>query len=57
MSWVEHVESQDVVGDGWECVCFIEPGSFKPLTEFLGSQTKGKAAAEVLDMAVTHEAD
>ena len=57
LSFVEQVESQDVVGEEWEVVGFVEPGSFKTLGEFVSSQTKGRARAEVLDMAVTHEGD
>jgi len=55
LSYVEQVETQDVTGDEWECVGFVEPGSFKTLGEFINNQTKGRAVAEVLDMAVTHE--
>lgn len=57
LSFVEQVETQDVIGDDWEVVGFVEPGAFKDLTEFVGTQTKGKARAEVLDMAVVHEND
>ncbi|KIW04837.1 SBDS family rRNA metabolism protein [Verruconis gallopava] len=57
LSFVEQVESQDVVGAEWEVVGFVEPGAYKTLTEFIGTQTKGKARAEVLDMAVVHEGD
>ena len=57
LSFVEQVESQDVLGEEWEVTGFVEPGSFKPLSEFISTQTKGRARAEVLDMAVTHEAD
>lgn len=57
LSYVEQVESQDVLGEEWECVGFVEPGSFKTLSEFISTQTKGRARAEVLDMAVTHEGD
>ena len=57
LSFVEQVESQDVSGEEWEVTGFVEPGSFKPLSEFVSSQTKGRARAEVLDMAVTHEGD
>jgi len=57
LSYVEQVESQDVAGEEWEVVGFVEPGSFKPLSEFVGNQTKGRARAEVLDMAVVHEGD
>lgn len=57
LSYVENIESQDVVGEEWEVVGFVEPGAFKPLSDFVGSQTKGRARAEVLDMAVVHEND
>ncbi|KAF1811745.1 shwachman-Bodian-diamond syndrome protein-like protein [Eremomyces bilateralis CBS 781.70] len=54
---IEQVESQDVVGDDWEVVGFVEPGAYRTLTDFIGSHTKGKARAEVLDMAVIHDGD
>ncbi|KAK5116495.1 hypothetical protein LTR62_008044 [Meristemomyces frigidus] len=57
LGYVEQVESQDVLGEEWEVVGFVEPGSFKILGEFIAGQTKGRARAEVLDMAVTHEGD
>ncbi|TKA70073.1 hypothetical protein B0A55_08998 [Friedmanniomyces simplex] len=57
LSFVEQVESQDVLGEEWEVVGFVEPGSFKTLSEFVSTQTKGRARAEVLNMAVTHEGD
>lgn len=55
LSYVEQVESQDMMGEEWECVGFVEPGAFKTLSEFIAGQTKGRARAEVLDMAVVHE--
>lgn len=55
LGFVEQVESQDVLGEEWEVIGFVEPGAFKPLTEFIGTQTKGRARAEVLDTAVVHE--
>ncbi|KAK1751786.1 SBDS protein C-terminal domain-containing protein [Echria macrotheca] len=55
LSFVEQVESQDVVGSEWEVVGFVEPGAFKVLSDFIGSETKGQGKVEVLDMAVTHE--
>lgn len=55
LSYVEQVESQDVVGSEWEVVGFVEPGAFKGLGDFIGSETKGQGRVEVLDMAVTHE--
>jgi len=55
MSFVEQVEKQDVVGSEWEVVGFVEPGAFKGLSDFVGSETKGQGRVEVLDMAVTHE--
>lgn len=57
LGFVEQVENQDVNGDEWEVVGFVEPGAFKTLTEFIGSHTKGRGRAEVLDMAVVHEDD
>ena len=57
LSYVEQVESQDTAGSEWEVVGFVEPGAYKTLTEFISTQTKGKARAEVLDMAVVHEGD
>ena len=57
LSFVEQVESQDMVGEEWEVTGFVEPGSYKTLSEFVSTQTKGRARAEVLDTAVTHEDD
>lgn len=57
LGYIEQVESQDMMGEEWEVVGFVEPGSFKPLSEFVSGQTKGRARAEVLDMAVVHEGD
>jgi ribosome maturation protein SDO1 len=55
LSYIEQVENQDVVGSKWEVVGFVEPGAFKGLGDFIGSETKGQGRVEVLDMAVTHE--
>jgi len=55
LSYVEQVETQDVVGSEWEVVGFVEPGAFKGLGDFIGGETKGQGRVEVLDMAVTHE--
>lgn len=55
ISFVEQVESQDVMGSEWEIVGFVEPGAFKGLSDFVGGETKGQGRVEVLDMAVTHE--
>jgi len=55
LSYVEQVEKQDVVGSQWEVTGFVEPGAFKGLSDFVGSETKGQGRVEVLDMAVTHE--
>lgn len=55
LAYIESVESQDVSGDEWEVVGFAEPGAFKGLNEFVGSETRGKGRVEVLDMSVTHE--
>jgi len=55
LSYIEQVEQQDVVGSEWEVVGYVEPGAFKGLSDFVGSDTKGQGRVEVLDMAVTHE--
>ncbi|KAL3424774.1 hypothetical protein PVAG01_04055 [Phlyctema vagabunda] len=55
LSYVEQVETQDVIGAEWEVVGFVEPGAFKGLGDFIGGETKGQGRVEVLDMAVTHE--
>ena len=57
LGFVEQVETQDTVGQEWEVTGFVEPGAYKGLSDFLGSETKGKGRAEVLDMAVVHEGD
>lgn len=56
-SFFEETESQDISGDDWEVVGFVEPGAFKTLGEFIGSQTKGRGRLEVLDTAIVHEDD
>ena len=55
LSYIEQVETQDVMGSEWEVVGFVEPGAFKGLGDFVGGETKGQGRVEVLDMAVTHE--
>jgi ribosome maturation protein SDO1 len=55
LSYVEQVENQDVMGSEWEVTGFVEPGAFKPLSDFISNETKGQGRVEVLDMAVTHE--
>lgn len=55
LSFVEQVESQEVVGSTWEVTGFVEPGAYKGLMDFVGTHTRGQGRVEVLDMAVTHE--
>lgn len=55
LSFIEQVESQDVLGEEWEVIGFVEPGAFKGLGEFVSAETRGRGRVEVLDMAVTHE--
>ena len=57
LGFVEEAESQGEVGGEWEVVGFVEPGAFRGLSEFIGSETRGKGRVEVLDMAVIHEGD
>ncbi|MCJ1443854.1 MAG: hypothetical protein MMC23_004354 [Stictis urceolatum] len=55
MAYIEEVENQGEVEGEWEITGFVEPGAFKPLSELMGNETRGKGRVEVLDMAVTHE--
>ncbi|KAF2787504.1 Shwachman-Bodian-diamond syndrome protein [Melanomma pulvis-pyrius CBS 109.77] len=56
LSFVERVESEDVTDSMWIAHAFVEPGSFKPLSEFLaGKDTKNAGEVEVLDMAIKYE--
>ncbi len=55
LSYIEEIESQDITGQDWEVVGFVEPGAYKALGEFIGAETKGRGRVEVLDMAVVHE--
>ncbi|KAI4207859.1 MAG: hypothetical protein LQ346_000362 [Caloplaca aetnensis] len=57
LGYVEQVENQDTIGQEWEIVGFVEPGAFRGLGEFVGTETKGRGRLEVLDMAVTHQED
>lgn len=57
LSFIEQVESQDVLGEEWEVIGFIEPGAFKGLGEFCSAETKGRGKVEILDMAVVHTDD
>lgn len=55
LSFIEQVEHQDVVGSEWEVTGFVEPGAFKGLGDFVGSETKGQGKVEVLEMAIIQE--
>ncbi|CAK7227323.1 hypothetical protein SCUCBS95973_006504 [Sporothrix curviconia] len=55
LSYVEQVESQDVMGSSWEAVGFVEPGAFKTLSDFVDNETRGQGRVEVLDVTVTQE--
>ncbi|KAL1899469.1 hypothetical protein Sste5346_002867 [Sporothrix stenoceras] len=55
LSYVEQVESQDVVGSSWEVTGFVEPGAFKALSDFVDNETRGQGRVEVLDVTVTQE--
>jgi len=54
LSYIEQIESQDVLGEVWEVIGFVEPGAFKDLGEFCSAETKGRGKVEILDMAVVH---
>jgi ribosome maturation protein SDO1 len=55
LSFFEVAETQGANGEEWEVVGFVEPGAFKGLGDFIGSETRGRGRVEVLDMAVKHE--
>ncbi|OKL61068.1 hypothetical protein UA08_03344 [Talaromyces atroroseus] len=55
LSYIESIESQEIIGEEWEVVGFAEPGAFKGVNEFVTSETRGRGRVEVLDMSVTHE--
>jgi ribosome maturation protein SDO1 len=55
LGYFEQVESQDVLGEEWEVVGFVEPGAFRGLSEFSSAETKGRGVVQVLDAAVVHE--
>ncbi|CAK7244708.1 MAG: hypothetical protein STHCBS139747_006253 [Sporothrix thermara] len=55
LSYVEQVESQDVMGSSWEAVGFVEPGAFKAISDFVDNETRGQGRVEVLDVTVTQE--
>lgn len=57
LSYIEQVESQDVLGEEWEVIGFVVPGAFKDLGEFCSAETKGRGKVEILDMAVVHSDD
>lgn len=57
LGFFTEIESQEVVGDEWEALGFVDPGEYKPLLEFIGAHTKGRGQVEILDMAVKHEDD
>ncbi|KAI9833964.1 MAG: hypothetical protein M1826_005869 [Phylliscum demangeonii] len=58
LSYIEQVETQEVLGpEEWEVVGFVEPGAFKPLSELLGVETRGRGRIEVLEMAVVQHGE
>ncbi|KAF2008979.1 Shwachman-Bodian-diamond syndrome protein [Aaosphaeria arxii CBS 175.79] len=57
LGFFAEVETQEVVGDEWEAVGFVDPGEYNLLRDFIANHTKGRGRAEILDMAVKHEDD
>ncbi|KAK9480118.1 SBDS protein C-terminal domain-containing protein [Lipomyces japonicus] len=53
---IDQIEDEDW-GAEWECVGFIDPGSYKELGELLRAESKGKASIDVLDTAVIQEGE
>jgi ribosome maturation protein SDO1 len=57
LGFFEKTESEEVIGDEWEVVGFVEPGNYKSINDLIGSQTKGRGRVEVLEAAIVHEDD
>lgn len=55
-AFIVETEDEDW-GAEWELIGFVDPGSFRPLDELVGAESKGKASVEVLDTAVVKEGD
>ena len=55
LSWVEQVEKDESDDNEWNVVCFVEPGNYKLLGDFIGAYTKGLGRVDVVDQAVMHE--
>ncbi|KAH6654575.1 UPF0023 family protein [Truncatella angustata] len=52
LSYIEQVQSQDVLGSEWEVVGYAEPGAYKGLSDFLSNETKGQGRVEILTSSV-----
>ncbi|RPB23112.1 Shwachman-Bodian-diamond syndrome protein [Terfezia boudieri ATCC MYA-4762] len=50
----EKVEEIGGTAGEWECIGFVEPGKYKVMGDFVGTEMKGKGVVEVLDMARSH---
>jgi len=57
LALIEEVLDTDTADEDWEVTGYVEPGSFKLLSELIGEETRGKGRMEVLETAVIHEGD
>ncbi|RPB22531.1 Shwachman-Bodian-diamond syndrome protein [Terfezia boudieri ATCC MYA-4762] len=53
----EKVEEIGGTAGEWECIGFVEPGKYKVMGDFVGTEMKGKGVVEVLDMAAGEESN
>ncbi|KAF8440587.1 SBDS protein C-terminal domain-containing protein [Terfezia claveryi] len=53
----EKVEEVGGTAGEWECIGFVEPGKYKVMGDFVGTEMKGKGVVEVIDMADVHESE
>jgi len=56
MPLVAKVEDEDW-GDEFDMVCLVDPGQFRPLTELVQGETKGRGRVETLNLSETLDKD
>ena len=57
LGFFDKTESEEAIGDEWEVIGLVEPGNYKEINDFIGSQTKGRGRVEVLEAAIIREDD
>lgn len=48
ISFISNVEEEDFTNNEYELICLIDPGNYRPISEFIQKDTKGKGSVEVL---------